>query len=147
MSRWDRSATSPTGVRGLMMLTLDTASSLGIENRLDPNKSIEGGARYFAYLQDQVRDTAGNADRTWIALAAYTVGMGHIKDAQQLARRVNKNPNSWEDLKTVLPLLSQEKYYKTLKYGFARGEEPVQSVKRIRAYHALLEHFLVEVMP
>ncbi|MFB3071150.1 MAG: transglycosylase SLT domain-containing protein [Nitrospirales bacterium] len=144
-SRWDRSATSPTGVRGLMMLTLDTASSLGIENRLDPQKSIEGGARYFAYLQDQVHDTIGNADRTWIALAAYNVGMGHIKDAQHLAVTMNKNPYSWNDLKTVLPLLAQKQYYQTLQYGYARGGEPVQYVKRIRAYHALLEHFLREI--
>ncbi len=144
-SRWDRHAKSPTGVRGLMMLTRDTASSLGIENRLDPQKSIEGGARYFAYLQDQVPNTIANADRTWIALAAYNVGMGHIKDAQQLAITMNKNPYSWKELKTVLPLLANKKYYQTLQYGYARGGEPVQYVKRIRSYHALLEHFLREI--
>lgn len=144
-SRWDRHAKSPTGVRGLMMLTRDTASYLGIKNRLDPNKSIEGGARYFAYLQGQVQKTVAKADRTWIALAAYNVGMGHIKDAQQLAVSKNKNPNSWSDLRTVLPLLAQKQYYQTLRYGYARGGEPVQYVKRIRSYHALLEHFLREI--
>jgi len=144
-SRWDRYAKSPTGVRGLMMLTRDTASSLGIENRLDPIKSIEGGARYFAYLQDQVQNTVAKADRTWIALAAYNVGIGHIRDAQQLAITMNKNPHSWSDLKTILPFLAQKQYYQTLQYGYARGGEPVQYVKRIRSYHALLEHFLREI--
>ncbi len=144
-SRWDRHAKSPTGVRGLMMLTRDTASSLGIENRLDPHKSIEGGARYFAYLKNQVHENIVHRDRTWMALAAYNVGMGHIKDAQRLAERMDKNPYSWKDLRTVLPLLAKKQYYKSLRYGYARGWEPVQYVKRIRAYHALLEHYFREV--
>jgi len=144
-SRWDRHAKSPTGVRGLMMLTRDTASSLGIENRLDPHKSIEGGARYFAHLKNQVHENIIQRDRTWMALAAYNVGLGHIKDAQRLAERMDKNPYSWKDLKTVLPLLAKKQYYKTLQYGYACGWEPVQYVKRIRAYRALLEHYFREV--
>lgn len=144
-SRWDRHAVSPTGVRGLMMLTRNTASSLGIQNRLDPAKSIEGGARYFRSLEKQIPRHVRKPDRTWIALAAYNVGMGHIKDAQRLARYMGKNPHSWDDLKTVLPFLAKKQYYTTLRYGYARGWEPVQYVKRIRAYHALLEQLLREI--
>ena len=144
-SRWDPHAVSPTGVRGIMMLTRNTASSLGIQNRLDPNKSIEGGARYFRMLEKRLPRRIRKPDRIWIALAAYNVGMGHIKDAQALARRMGKNPDLWNDLKTVLPLLSDKKYYKTLRYGYARGWEPVQYVTRIRAYRALLEQFLREI--
>ena len=144
-SRWDRHAVSPTGVKGLMMLTRDTASSLGIRNREDPTKSIEGGARYFQSLEKRLPRHIGKADRVWIALAAYNVGMGHVKDAQRLARRMGKNPDSWKDLKTMLPLLAQKPYYKTLQYGYARGWEPVQYVKRIRAYHALLGQYLREI--
>ena len=144
-SRWDPHAVSPTGVRGIMMLTRNTAASLGIHNRLDPNQSIEGGARYFRMLEKQLPRHIRKPDRIWIALAAYNVGMGHIKDAQDLARRMGKNPNDWNDLKTVLPLLSEKKYYKTLRYGYARGWEPVQYVTRIRAYHAFLEQFLREI--
>ena len=144
-SRWDKHAKSPTGVRGLMMLTRDTASSLGIKNRLDPNKSIEGGARYLAYLQNQIPEEIAHPDRIWIALAAYNVGLGHIKDAQRLATRFSKNPESWSELKTVLPLLAQKKYYKQLRYGYARGREPVHYVKRIRTFRTLLEHYFSEI--
>ncbi len=144
-SRWDRYAVSPTGVRGIMMLTRNTASSLGIQNRLDPTKSIEGGARYFWKLEKRLPTHIGKPDRIWIALAAYNVGIGHIKDAQYLALHKGKNPNSWKDLKTVLPLLAKKTYYKSLRYGYARGWEPVQYVKRIRAYHALLEQYLREI--
>lgn len=144
-SRWDPHAVSPTGVRGIMMLTRDTASSLGIRNRTDPTKSIVGGARYFRDLEKQLPRHVGKADRIAIALAAYNVGMGHVKDAQILARRMGKNPYSWDALKTTLPLLTQKSYYETLQHGYARGWEPVRYVKRIRAYHALLEQYLREV--
>lgn len=144
-SRWDRHAVSPTGVRGIMMLTRNTASSLGIQNREDPTKSIVGGARYFRNLKRRLPRHIGEADRIAIALAAYNVGMGHVKDAQLLARRMGKNPNSWDDLKTTLPLLTKRSYYETLQYGYARGGEPVLYVKRIRAYHALLEQYLREI--
>ena len=128
-----------------MMLTRDTASSLGIQNREDPTKSIVGGARYFRNLEKQLPRHIGKTDRIAIALAAYNVGMGHIKDAQFLARRMGKNPYAWDDLKTTLPLLTKKSYYKTLQYGYARGWEPVRYVKRIRAYHSLLEQYLRQV--
>ncbi|MDE0146532.1 MAG: transglycosylase SLT domain-containing protein [Nitrospira sp.] len=144
-SRWDPHAVSPTGVRGIMMLTRDTASSLGIQNRTDPTKSIVGGARYFRDLEKQLPRRIGKTDRIAIALAAYNVGMGHIKDAQFLARQMGKNPHSWDDLKTTLPLLAKKSYHETLQYGYARGWEPVRYVKRIRAYHSLLEQHLRQV--
>ena len=144
-SHWDQYAVSPTGVRGIMMLTRDTASFLGIQNREDPTKSIEGGARYFYNLKKRLPRHIGKPDRISIALAAYNVGMGHIKDAQRLARRMGKNPNSWNDLKSTLPLLTQKSYYETLEYGYARGWEPVRYVKRIHAYHALLEQYLNKI--
>ena len=143
-SRWNRNAMSPTGVRGLMMLTRATASDLGIKNRLDPRKSIRGGARYFAKLQRQLPQDVQGIDRTYFALAAYNVGMGHVKDAQVLASRLKKDPTRWDDLKMVLPLLAKKEYYRTLPSRYARGWEPVQYVKRIRAYREILEHMIRE---
>ena len=138
-SHWNRNAMSQTGVRGLMMLTRGTASDLGIKDRLDPQKSIIGGAKYLARLYGQVPAGIQQPDRMFFALAAYNVGMGHITDAQILARRLNKNSDKWDDLKTVLPLLAKKEYYTTLPHRYARGWEPVQYVKRIRAYQKILE--------
>ena len=146
-SRWNRNAMSPTGVRGLMMLTRATASDLGVENRLDPKKSIAGGAKYFSSLYGRIPKQVLEPDRTFFALAAYNVGLGHVKDARILASRLKKDPNKWEDLKAVLPLLSKKKYYQTLPHRYARGWEPVHYVKRIRAYRTLLEHFLKQTLP
>ncbi|MEC4673864.1 MAG: transglycosylase SLT domain-containing protein [Nitrospirota bacterium] len=138
-SHWNRRAKSPTGVRGLMMLTRRTAASLGIRNRLDPVNSINGGAKYLARMQKRIPRGVFKRDRTFFALAAYNVGLGHIQDARTLARREKKNPNKWKDMRDILPLLSQKKYYKSLRYGYARGHEPVKYVQRIRAYHSLLD--------
>ena len=138
-SHWRSRAKSPTGVRGLMMLTLDTAKEMGIKNRIDAKNSIFGGAKYMQKLNRRIPKDVTQPDRTWFALAAYNVGMGHIYDARILAKELNKDPTKWHDLVDVLPLLSQKKYYKKLKYGYARGNEPVNYVQRIRHYHDILE--------
>lgn len=141
-SKWNRHAISPTGVRGLMMLTRSTAADMGITNRLDPKKSIAGGARYLAYLHKRVHEETYVSDRMFLALAAYNVGMGHVKDAQLLARRLGKNPHQWNDLKDVLPLLAKKQYYQDLPHRYARGWEPVQYVKRIQEYQKILDQIV-----
>ena len=137
-SHWRARAKSPTGVRGIMMLTLDTAKELGISSRLDPKQSIFGGARYYKSLYDRIPEQIQDPDRNWLTLAAYNIGMGHLQDARALARRLGKNPDHWSDLASVIPLLSKKKYYKTLKHGYARGRESVSYVQHIRDYHNIL---------
>jgi len=142
-SHWRANARSPTGVRGIMMLTLDTARAMGVKSRLDPKQSIFGGARYMSSLiKKRFSDEVKEPDRTWLALAAYNVGRGHLHDAQSLAREQGLNPFLWGDVKQVLPLLSDKKYYPKLKYGYARGNEPVRYVQRIREYQHILENEL-----
>lgn len=140
-SHWNRKAKSPTGVRGIMMLTQPVAKSLGVTNRLNAEQNIYAGAKFQAKMKKMVAHVE-EPDRTWLALAAYNVGRGHFRDAQTLARQMNKNPDQWHDMKEVLPLLSKKEYYKNLRYGYARGNEPVRYVTRIRNYEGLLHrHF------
>ncbi|HKI79959.1 MAG TPA: membrane-bound lytic murein transglycosylase MltF [Ignavibacteriaceae bacterium] len=141
-SHWDPKAKSRTGVRGIMMLTENTARSLGISNRLDPVESIMGGARYLKSLERIVPDDFIEEDRIIYSLAAYNVGMGHMKDARVLAKKLGYDEMSWKGLKKALPLLSNEKYYKTLQYGYARGTEPVRYINRIQNYTEILEQKL-----
>ncbi|MEF8793159.1 membrane-bound lytic murein transglycosylase MltF [Thiohalorhabdus sp.] len=141
-SYWQADARSPTGVRGIMMLTLSTARSLGIDNRLDARQSISGGAKYMAKMRKRFTEEVTEPDRTWLALAAYNVGRAHLHDAQSLARQKDLSPHHWGDLKQVLPLLAQKEYYRNLKYGYARGTEPVRYVRRIREYQHVLEREL-----
>lgn len=137
-SHWDPDAVSATGVRGLMMLTLTTAERVGIEDRTDPRQSIRGGAAYLDDLYSRVPESVTGEDRLWFALAAYNVGMGHMYDARRLAERLGRNKDSWDDLAATLPLLSDPEHYATLRYGYARGHEPVRYVEKIREYRAML---------
>ncbi len=140
-SHWRPQATSPTGVRGIMMLTRSTARDLGVENRLDPVQSINGGARYLSRLIERVPESVTGQDRLWFALAAYNVGFGHVMDARTLARRQGLNPDLWSDIKTTLPLLRKKAYYKTVPHGYARGSEPVHYVRQVRHYLDILERW------
>lgn len=137
-SFWNPTAKSPTGVRGLMMLTRNTAKEVGVENRLDPKQSISGGASYFAKLRQRLPEEITEPDRSWMALAAYNMGMGHMKDVRVLTKRLGGNPNLWHDVKNNLPLLQRKKYYSSLKHGYARGEEASTYVQRIRHYYTVL---------
>ena len=138
-SHWEPDARSPTGVRGLMMLTLDTAGQLGIENRLDPEQSIKGGADYFRLMKQKIPERIGDPDRTWFALAGYNVGFGHLEDARRLADQAGENPDKWLVVKKFLPLLRQKKWYSKTRFGYARGDEPVKYVNNIRRYYQVLK--------
>lgn len=137
-SHWDPNAKSPTGVRGMMMLTLATAQDMKVSSRLDAEQSIRGGAQYFASLLRRVPARIQQPDKTWLALAAYNVGLGHLEDARVLTQRGGGNPDMWVDVKKHLPLLRQKKYYKTTRYGYARGDEAVAYVDNIRRYYDTL---------
>jgi membrane-bound lytic murein transglycosylase F len=138
-SHWRSNAVSPTGVRGIMMLTEDTAQYLGLDDRVDPRNSIFGGAQYFARQTERIADEVEEPDRTWMALAAYNVGFYHLKDAQQIAEWQGGNRNSWVDVSKALPLKAQRKWYSRVPYGYARGWEPVLYVNNIRAYYNILK--------
>ncbi|MEM8843901.1 MAG: membrane-bound lytic murein transglycosylase MltF [Pseudomonadota bacterium] len=137
-SLWNPDAVSPTGVRGLMMLTQRTARQLGIENRSDPVDSTKGGTSYFLQIKDKIPERITEPDRTWMALAAYNVGFGHLEDARVLTQMRGGNPDRWADVRESLPLLTQKEWYKKTKFGYARGHEPVQYVRNIRNYYDLL---------
>lgn len=137
-SQWDPNATSPTGVRGIMMLTADTADRLDVSNRLDARESILAGARYLNMLRDQQADDVREPDRTWLALAAYNIGPGNFNAARMLAKLQGANPKAWYEMKRILPLLAQAKYYQRVKSGRARGGEAVILVENIRSYYDIL---------
>lgn len=146
-SHWDPYATSPTNVRGLMMLTEGTADRLGVTDRLDAHQSILGGARYVALLKESIPDRIAEPDRTWLALAAYNIGIAHLEDARVLAQRMKLNPDSWADVKKTLPLLNQYEYFSTLKYGYASGGAPVIFVESIRTYYNILQRHEQQFQP
>lgn len=134
-SHWNPKAISPTGVRGMMMLTQAAAKDMKVQKRTDAEQSISGGSRYFASLLARIPARIQSPDRVWMALAAYNIGLGHLEDARKITEKLGYNPDLWIDVKKHLPLLRQKKYYKFTRYGYARGNEAVNYVDNIRRYY------------
>jgi len=138
-SHWDPKAKSPTGVRGMMMITQNTAKDLGVKNRLDARESLRGGARFLKNLMRRLPIDIDEPHRTWMALAAYNIGMGHLEDARVLAERAGLDPHRWQDVREQLPKLQNPDIYPTTRYGFARGKEALTYVANIRHYYNTLQ--------
>ncbi|BCB09136.1 membrane-bound lytic murein transglycosylase F [Vreelandella venusta] len=139
-SHWDPNAVSPTGVRGLMMLTNPTASEMGVADRTNPAQSIDGGARYLRSIKDRLPESIVGNDRLYMAMAAYNVGLGHLYDARKIAEMRGGNPDSWQDVRAALPLLQQREWHSQTRHGYARGGEPVIYVRNIRRYYEMIEY-------
>jgi membrane-bound lytic murein transglycosylase F len=137
-SHWNAAAVSPTGVKGIMMLTTRTAGMLGIEDRTDPEQSIRGGAEYFVRVTKKVPERIGEPDRTWLAIAAYNVGFGHLEDARIITEIQGGDPDSWQEVRERLPLLSEPKWFERVPRGYARGHEPMIYVDNVRRYYDIL---------
>jgi membrane-bound lytic murein transglycosylase F len=138
-SKWNPSAASGSGAKGLMQLTGVTATETRVEHPTNARESIFGGARYLREVYDKIPARVSEPDRTWFALAAYNIGYGHLEDARVLAQKAGRDPDSWQDVREFLPLLEQEQWYGKTQNGYARGSEPVRYVDNVRSYRDLLE--------
>jgi len=146
-SHWNTYNTSPTNVRGLMMLTESTADLMNVTDRLDPKQSIPAGAKYLLWLKERLPDRIAEPDRTFMALAAYNIGLGHVEDARILARRLKMNPDSWSDVKVALLKLTDANYYTEAKHGYCSCGAPVIFTESIRSYYRILERFQPSYQP
>ena len=123
-SHLDANAVSPTGVRGLMMLTNNTAKAMGVSNRVDPYQSIGGGARYLEEMKESFSDVP-NTDRIWFALAAYNMGPNAVKRIQHKLSEQGLDDKSWANVYTYL----SENRATNSRYGQA-----MHYVSNIRSY-------------
>lgn len=140
-SHWDTLSTSPTNVRGLMMLTEVTSVRMGVKNRLDPKQSVPAGAKYLKLMLKKFPKRIPNPDRTFLALAAYNAGFAHVEDARILAQRLGLNPDSWVDVKKAMLKLRDPKHYARAKYGYCRCAQAVIYVESIRSYFNIMSRF------
>ena len=140
-SHWNPNAKSPTGVRGMMMLTWPTAREFGVTSRIDAEQSVRAGSAYLAKLINRLPDTISEHEKPWFALAAYNIGYSHLIDARKITKKLGGNDNSWTEVKNIIPLLQQRKWYKYTRFGYARGNEAVKYVSNIRKYYDSLRWF------
>ncbi len=138
-SHWKKNAQSSSGVEGIMMLSSGMAKKLGVKNRLNPTQSIMGVAKHLSEIMKKLPKSIEKTDKIYFTLSAYNIGFSHLEDSIELAKKLKKNPNLWLSIRETLPLLSQKKYYKDLKYGYARGDGAVNFTKNISSYYDVLK--------
>jgi membrane-bound lytic murein transglycosylase F len=138
-SHWNPDAVSPTGVKGVMMLTVNSSRLVGVQDRADPKESILGGARYLARVREKFPERIPAEDRLLMAIAAYNIGFGHVEDARIITESIGADKDSWQAVREHLPLLSDERWYPALKRGYAQGTVPVQYVDNVQHYYWLLD--------
>lgn len=133
-SHWSNDAKSPTGVRGIMQLTNDTADFLGVEDRLDMSKSIDAAGRYLLFLKSRIPESVKEPDRTWFAVGAYNMGLQHIKFAHKKAQKEGlRDPQKWDTISKLLPKL----YGKPL----SNGKQAQTYVERVRIFTDILRFY------
>lgn len=138
-SHWNPTATSPTGVRGLMMLTRPTAAALGVSDRLDPEQAVEGGARYLRRLYERFEGRVIAEDQWWFAAASYNMGYGHVTDAQNLLQTRGGDPASWAEVREILHELEDPEVYRGLHHGYGAGRQAQDYVRRVRDFADVLD--------
>ncbi len=142
-SRFNPDAGSWAGAVGLMQLMPATARSLGVENYKNPKQNVKGGILLLNWLNNQfVESIPDSTERIKFVLASYNIGLGHVKDAQRLAKKYGKNSLVWENnVDFFLRNKSAEKYYKdpVVRWGYCRGKEAYEYVNKILTnYHHYL---------
>ena len=136
-SQWNPRAKSNMGVRGMMMLTQETAKSLGITNRIDPRNSIIGGSRHLADITASIDYGLTESDRLNFALATYNLGATNVKNAI-LQTDIEPNLLTWNDLKKELLVLNGDELYFEPHNGYSRGQQTIDFVERTREYALLM---------
>ena len=136
-SQWDPKAKSSMGVRGMMMVTLETAALVGVEKRLNPEQNIKGGARYFAMLLEKNKVGVTDADKLSTTLASYNLGPTNINN---IAFSINENVEnvSWVEIKERLKTLKNSEINLMDNDVYTRGQQAIDYVDRVSEYYKLL---------
>ena len=126
------------------MLMPVTATKMGVKNVFSADENIMAGARYLAYMKERIPKRILDPDRTWLAMAAYNMGIGHLEDGRIITQMRKKNPDRWSDVRANLHRLSDPVWHKRVKRGYANGRETVQFVERVSQFAAILETAIPE---
>ncbi len=133
-SGFNPDSASWVGAKGLMQVMPRTAEQVGVTGDLtDPETSVKAGTRYLAWLRERFDADLRVRDRMWLTLAAFNAGIGHVRDARRLADDLGLDPDQWFDnVERAMLKLSERRHFRNARFGYVRGEEPVDYVRAIR---------------
>ncbi|AOS98552.1 Membrane-bound lytic murein transglycosylase F precursor [Microbulbifer aggregans] len=132
-SNFNPKAVSPVGAQGLLQVMPRTGADMGYPPPLfEPDRNLEAGVKYMEWIRNRFKDPLPLSEKLWFTLASYNAGLGHVYDAQRLAKELGLDPTKWFDNVEVAMLkLSEPRYFEKARYGYARGAEPVAYVRKI----------------
>ncbi|MEM6517452.1 MAG: transporter substrate-binding domain-containing protein [Bacteroidota bacterium] len=148
-SKFDPYSVSWAGAQGLLQIMPATAKAIGVTNPNDPNQSIKAGVKYLNINQGYFEEVTDSIEKIKLTLASYNCGLGHVQDAQTLAKLDGKDSNKWENIAPMLLALRFPKNYKKpeVKYGYVRGTEPVNYVNQIFERYEHYKRFIADEKP
>lgn len=134
-SNFDPKVESWAGAIGLMQVMPVTGKHFGFDNLWEPNQNIRAGVRFLKFLDKQWAHTVTDSgERLKFVLASYNVGLSHVLDARNLAKKYNKNPVKWNgEVEHMLLQKSNPKFYRdpVAVAGYCRCDGPVNYVKEV----------------
>lgn len=113
-SRFDSTAVSQAGARGVMQVMPNTLRGFNIPDsmHMDTRTNIMAATELLRALDKRFRYIRNKKERINFVLASYNAGYGHIQDAMQLARKYGKNRFVWEkNVDSFLIYKSLPEYY------------------------------------
>lgn len=136
-SKFDDGVESWAGAIGLMQVMQATGEEYGVEDLYDPRQNIHAGTRHLKWLISQWSHIEDEQERIKFVLASYNVGLGHLQDAVKLVEKYGGDTSKWDDVSEFLMKKSHSQYYNdpVVEYGYCRGTEPVEYVRRILAIY------------
>ncbi len=134
-SRFQNDVISKRGAEGLMQVMPQTAELYGVVDLQDPKENLRAGTNFLQSLQKYfAKDSLiDEANQVKFVLASYNAGLGRIIDCRKFAESLNKNPNVWEDVASVIPLMKHEIHYsgESIELGRFKGNETLRFVDNI----------------
>jgi membrane-bound lytic murein transglycosylase F len=123
------------GAVGLMQLMPAASKQFKVGNAYDPVQNIKAGIRVLQYLDGLWAKTIDDRnERLKFVLASYNVGVSHVIDARNLAKKYGKDPTKWEgNVEAYLLLKTKPQYYRdpVASAGYCRCYGPVNYVKEV----------------
>lgn len=125
-SRFNHNVVSHKGAYGLMQLVPETGATFGAGADAEPEQNIRAGVKLISWLDRRLASSVPDPnERIKFVLASYNAGLGHIRDAQNLADKFGKQSSVWEEnVEFCLALKANPEYYNNpvVRLGKLNGE-------------------------
>jgi membrane-bound lytic murein transglycosylase F len=133
-SKFNPNAIGFGGTYGIMQFMPGTGPKYGVYPSSPVEIQIAGGTKKLSGDLKTWSSIPNKDQQAKFALATYNAGLGHIQDAQRLAKKHGLNPSVWDgNVEEMVKKLSEREYYtdEVVKHGAMRGNHTIKYVKSV----------------